>query len=462
MVLLLYYIVPGMRLKNIVLIIASLFFYAWGGTKYIALLLAVTLINWLGGMLISKYRTYSTYILTVGVAANIALLGFFKYMNFIVENINKYLGGSFTVPDIVLPIGISFYIFQGLSYFVDVYRFYQNESETDEKIRGCEVQRNPLKLLLYISLFPQLIAGPIVRYKDVCTQISDREHKLEYFANGMERFTVGLAKKVIIADTVGFVADEIFSLPNGQMATDIAWIGAICYTLQIYFDFMGYSDMAIGLAKLFGFDFQENFNYPYISKSISEFWRRWHISLSSWFRDYVYIPLGGSRTGNTYINLFIVFLLTGVWHGAKWSFVVWGLWHGIFIILEKWISGLKWKANIPAFIRWFYTMGVVTLGWVFFRANSLLEALEYFKRMVGRGYFYFQPFGWRYYLNNKVIFVLILAILLSLLPVKKWKEKLQCYQVGEIMLKLGSVLLLFVSLLVIVNNSYSPFIYFRF
>ena len=220
--------------------------------------------------------------------------------------------------------------------------------------------------------------------------------------------------------------------------------------------------MAIGLAQLFGFNFRENFNYPYVSKSITEFWRRWHISLSSWFRDYVYIPLGGSRKGNIYINLFIVFLLTGIWHGAKWSFIAWGLWHGFFIILEKWLSKQKWNVMIPGVLRWLYTMGVVVLGWIFFRANSLLEALEYFKRMVGRGYFYFQPFGWRYYLNNKVIFVLVIAILLSVLPVKSWVERLRRYSGGEIVLKVLSVLLLITSLLVIVNSSYSPFIYFRF
>ena len=461
-VLFLYYIVPDIKHKNLVLILASLFFYAWGGSEYVLLLIGVVLINYFGGILIYKFSAWRSYILALGVLANVGILGYFKYAGFIVDNINKILNKAFILPNIVLPIGISFYVFQGLSYLIDVYRYYHGTNEFNDKLKGCEVQKNPLKLLLYISLFPQLIAGPIVRYKDISTQISKRKFSLEEIAGGIERFVVGLAKKVIIADNVGLVADNIFSLPGGQLATDIAWIGALCYSLQIYFDFMGYSDMAIGLAEMFGFRFQENFNYPYISKSISEFWRRWHISLSSWFRDYVYIPLGGSRKGNVYIHLLIVFFLTGVWHGAQWSFIAWGLWHGIFIIFEKWIQKKNIKFSVPVFIKWMYTTLIVILGWVLFRAHSFLDGLYYWKRMIGRGYFYFQPFGWRYYLNNKVIFIITIAILLSVFPVKKWIDELQNKKMGQVIIKIGSAVLLIICIVTIINSSYSPFIYFRF
>lgn len=461
-VLFLYYIVPDIKHKNLVLILASLFFYAWGGSEYVLLLIGVVLINYFGGILIYKFSAWRSYILALGVLANVGILGYFKYAGFIVDNINKILNKAFILPNIVLPIGISFYVFQGLSYLIDVYRYYHGTNEFNDKLKGCEVQKNPLKLLLYISLFPQLIAGPIVRYKDISTQISKRKFSLEEIAGGIERFVVGLAKKVIIADNVGLVADNIFSLPGGQLATDIAWIGALCYSLQIYFDFMGYSDMAIGLAEMFGFKFQENFNYPYISKSISEFWRRWHISLSSWFRDYVYIPLGGSRKGNVYIHLLIVFFLTGVWHGAQWSFIAWGLWHGIFIIFEKWIQKKNIKFSVPVFIKWVYTTFIVILGWVLFRAHSFLDGLYYWKRMIGRGYFYFQPFGWRYYLNNKVIFIITIAILLSVFPMKKWIDELQNKKMGQVIIKIGSAVLLIICIVTIINSSYSPFIYFRF
>lgn len=472
--LILYYAIPKMRGKNIVLMLASLLFYAWGGYRYLPILLSVVAVNYIGGVLINKINTkkfnssekkyrLKQLVLFISIVLNLAILGYFKYFDFFIININRILKTEFELQHIVLPIGISFFTFQGMSYVIDVYRGTNFQKEDNEKLRGCEVQKNPFKLLLYISFFPQLIAGPIVRYKDVMGQISVREHTIDKVAQGLHRFIYGLAKKVIIADMLGLIADKIFMLEEWQTASHIAWIGAICYTLQIYFDFMGYSDMAIGLAKCFGFSFLENFNYPYISKSITEFWRRWHMSLSSWFRDYVYIPLGGNRKGNVYINLLIVFVLTGLWHGAQWSFVAWGLWHGIFILAERWGKmHLNFLNKIPDFIKWMYTMGIVTIGWVLFRAHSLKDGLVYIKAMFGLNAFEFQPFGIRYYLNNRVLTVFIIAMILSLVPAKAIRKKIQDSKGIEVFFKVWSIILLVVCLIVMANSSYSPFIYFRF
>ena len=470
--LILYYLIPQMAGKNILLILASLLFYAWGGYQYIPILLSVVFINYIGGTLINKIiennfirrkELFEKIILFFCIVLNLLILGYFKYFDFFVLNINRIWGTDVELRYIILPIGISFFTFQGMSYVIDVYRGTKDQDENDEKTRGCKVQKNPFKLLLYISFFPQLIAGPIVRYRDVMEQISVREHTIANVSDGLQRFIYGLTKKVIIADTLGLVVDKIFMLENWEMASHIAWLGAICYTLQIYFDFMGYSDMAIGLAKCFGFSFLENFNYPYGSKSITEFWRRWHISLSSWFRDYVYIPLGGNRKGNVYINLLIVFILTGLWHGAQWSFVAWGLWHGIFILVEKYCKKhFSFMSKIPCFIRWVYTMSVVTIGWVFFRAHSMKDGLIYIKAMFGLNKLEFQPFGIRYYLNNRVFTVLVIAIIMSLIPFNLIRKKLQKYRNIEMFFKACSIILLVVCFIVMVNSSYSPFIYFRF
>ena len=326
-----YYLVPKPA-KNMFLLICSLFFYAWGEPVYVLIMLASIAYNYLFGMFIANTKRDKLWMI-ISVVVNLLVLGVFKYSGFFIENIDKVIPNLLHVPDIALPIGISFYTFQGMSYCIDVYR--------DKEM----VQKNPVNLALYIAMFPQLIAGPIVRYSDIRTELTGRSHNAEMFSEGAGRFIIGLSKKAILANTLGAVATNIMSEDLQTMGAGVAWIGAIFYTLQIYFDFSGYSDMAIGLGKIFGFHFSENFNYPYISKSIREFWRRWHISLSSWFRDYLYIPLGGSRRGNVYLHLLIVFLATGIWHGAAWGFVLWGLWHGFFIIAERMVANHKNNGN---------------------------------------------------------------------------------------------------------------------
>ena len=314
----------GNRPANAWLLLGSLFFYAWGEPIYVFLMLASITLNWLSGLVLVKVPFKKTVVF-VSVALNLALLGYFKYAGMLVSTVNALMHREFTVPEISLPIGISFFTFQALSYVIDVYR------------GEAEVQKNWFKLALYVSFFPQLIAGPIVKYKDVNDQIDNRTISLTQTAAGIRRFIYGFSKKVLIANVMGLCADTLYGMNIGEMTGLMVWIASISYTLQIYFDFSGYSDMAIGLGKMFGFEFKENFNYPYRSHSIREFWRRWHISLSSWFPDYVYIPLGGNRKGQvrTYINLFIVFFLTGIWHGASWTFVFWGIYHGIFCIIER-------------------------------------------------------------------------------------------------------------------------------
>lgn len=380
---------------------------------------------------------------------------YYKYAVFLITNLNEFFRTGFNIPNIVLPIGISFFTFQSMSYVIDVYR------------REIPAQKNPLSLALYVSLFPQLIAGPIVRYVDIRTQITDRRVDLELFASGVQRFIIGLAKKVLIANVLGETADKIFALQYGQISVSSAWLGAVCYTMQIYFDFSGYSDMAIGLGRMFGFEFLENFNLPYISKSITEFWRRWHISLSTWFRDYVYIPLGGNRKGNVYLHLFIVFVLTGLWHGAAWNFLFWGLWHGMFLIIERPFKIRKININAPVFLKWGYTMLVVILGWVLFRAESLTRAYQYALTMFGIVEYGFIPFDTTYYLDHRTLAVLFAAVVVS----SSMPERLR----GALAQKFGAennlcliakntamIALLAVSVIFIVNSSYNPFIYFRF
>ena len=322
--------------RNTVLLMASLFFYAWGEPRYLLIMLFTITINYCGAMLIDTYRSRAKLILCLSILANLGILVYFKYTNFIFENINALFRGNLEFIHVIMPIGISFYTFQAMSYLVDVYR------------KDCSVQKNFYDLMLYIVLFPQMIAGPIVKYHDVEQQIKSRETTLEDFSAGLRRFIVGLAKKVLIANSMGAVVERIFTSDTATFSTPIAWLGAVAYTFQLYYDFSGYSDMAIGLGRMFGFRFLENFNYPYISSSITEFWRRWHISLSTWFKEYLYIPLGGNRCGNvrTYFNLFVVFVATGVWHGASWNFVLWGLWHGFFIILERFFSWHKKECGV--------------------------------------------------------------------------------------------------------------------
>ena len=380
--LLLYYgvgvaLTKNVTVKNCILLLASLVFYAWGEPVYIVLMLLSILFNFAAGRVIdsalSDGRTgLAKFQFIADVVYNLAVLGFFKYADFVVDNINGLFGAHIPPLELPLPIGISFYTFQILSYIIDLYT---------GKIR---VQKNLVSFALYISLFPQLIAGPIVKYKEIEEQLVGRKESLVKYSRGMARFVVGLAKKLLLANTLGAVYSGIQAMDVGSLSALTAWTGIACYTLQIYFDFSGYSDMAIGLGSMFGFRFNENFNYPYIATSITDFWRRWHISLSSWFRDYVYIPLGGNRrkTPRVIFNLMVVWLLTGLWHGAAWNFVLWGMFYGVLLIFEKYVLG-DLLPRIPTPVRWLTTMVLVMCGWVLFSAPDLTGALLYFKAMFG-------------------------------------------------------------------------------
>jgi alginate O-acetyltransferase complex protein AlgI len=451
------------ELRNIFLLIASLLFYAWGEPLYVFLMIVSILMNYAFGMIIENYRKERMVCkstLIIGVVANIGLLGFFKYANFFVSNLNG-LANMFGMKGIThwtpipLPIGISFFTFQALSYVIDVYR------------RETEVQKSPLDLGLYVALFPQLIAGPIVRYHDIAKEIYSRQASIDEAAAGIKRFIIGFGKKIIIANTLGQVADNIFSIPQGNLNIGVAWLGIICYTLQIYYDFSGYSDMAIGLGKLFGFTFLENFNYPYISKSIKEFWTRWHISLSTWFRDYLYIPLGGSRCSpvRTYMNQIIVFLLSGLWHGASWNFVIWGAYHGLFLTIERAGFG-KVLDRIWKPLRHTYAILVVVIGWVFFRSENLSYSLSYIKAMFGLFNYTTNEYYLAQYLNNKVLLILLLGIVLST-PIfgvldrsfKNLRESNNAFNYVEYSI----IFIVFIlSLMSLASSTYNPFIYFRF
>lgn len=446
-----YFIVKE-KYRNIILLIFSLIFYSWGEPKYIILMLISILINYIFGIVLDKSKSNKKFILILSILFNLGLLIYFKYFNFILDNINNIVGRN-VIPnkDILLPIGISFYTFQIMSYIIDLYR------------GEIKVQKNLLNLALYISFFPQLIAGPIVKYKDIDKQLQKRIITINKFSDGIKRFIYGLSKKVILANSLAYIADTIFNSNIELINMPIAWLGAICYTLQIYFDFSGYSDMAIGLGKMFGFEFMENFNLPYISQSITEFWRRWHISLSTWFKEYLYIPLGGNRKGKirTYINLAIVFLATGIWHGAEWNFVVWGLFNGFFLIIEKVKLKELLDKNKFKFINHIYSLLVITFGWVLFRADTLKIAMQYIKIMIIPQN-KLTNFDISLILNFRNILIIIIAILLSgilqtifnKLKIKKFYKK----YLEPVYL----FLLMFVCIMMLVSNTYNPFIYFRF
>lgn len=451
-----YYLMPG-RGKNIFLLLCSLFFYAWGEPVYVFVMLASIICNYAFGMALYRFRNRRKLWLMAAVAVNLGILCVFKYTGFIVENAGRIFPGLLKIPEIALPIGISFYTFQGLSYCIDVYR--------NEEI----VQKNPFNLALYISMFPQLIAGPIVRYGDVKDALAKRKHSPELFAGGVERFIIGLSKKAILANPMGALAQQIMGSDTGYMGASVAWLGAVAYTLQIYFDFSGYSDMAIGLGKIFGFQFPENFNYPYISGSVREFWRRWHISLSTWFKDYLYIPMGGSRKGNVYLHLFIVFLATGLWHGAAWGFVLWGLWHGMFCILER-VAGNLHKdkgyggKNAIYYVRnvfsHVYTLLVVITGWVLFNLVSVRGALSYVKVMFGITRNSFTAYSPSYYMDGRTT-VLMAVSVLACLP---WKAILRLKESTGLLIVKRLILLILLALcfVFIITSTYNPFIYFRF
>ena len=444
-----YYISPGRKFKNFLLLLASLLFYAWGEPKFVIIMLASIIFNYFIGLLLWKFsnnKKISLGTLIIGIVYNLGILFRYKYLMFVLSNVNNIFKSHIPIPNIILPIGISFFTFQILSYIIDVYRGKVN------------VQKNVFNLGLYISFFPQLIAGPIVRYETIQNQIMNRKEDFLLFFDGIERFVVGLGKKVIIANTMASIADYVF---NQTMTLDISlatvWIGAIAYTLQIYYDFSGYSDMAIGLGKMFGFKFEENFNFPYISKSITEFWRRWHISLGTWFRDYVYIPLGGSRVNKKRLvfNLFVVWLLTGLWHGANWTFVAWGLLYFILLTLEKVFDIQNKKVN--HIFRHIYTMLFVILGWVIFRSDSLTYAFSYMDRMFTFTNFVDLKFA-ELLLEN--IIILIIAVVLSLNIIKF--DKLKRKKIFTTFYYISLVLVFIISISYIVKGVYNPFIYFNF
>ena len=453
----LLYLPLAQRGRNAWLLLASLIFYAWGGVSYTVVLLASIGINYVCGRALERNR--SPWLLTLGVGLNLAILIVFKYAGFFTESVNELLRWQsippFELPRIALPLGISFYTFQAISYLVDVYR------------GTTPGQRSLPRLALFISLFPQLIAGPIVRYHVIAEQLKQRTVGWADLAIGLRRFLIGLAKKVLLANNFALLADEIFDLDPTTMSATTAWAGAILYALQIFFDFSGYSDMAIGLGRLFGFRIPENFNYPYISRSIREFWRRWHITLSEWFRDYLYIPLGGNRGGRwaTYRNLLIVFVLTGLWHGAAWHFLVWGLWHGLFMVLER----QGWFPRLPGILAHGYALLVILLGWVLFNADDITHAGGYLAALFGGNA---EPvaFDWTFYWDRKLTLATVVGLLACTPVFERGGARLERWAAvarwraegwGSVQL-LGLVLLFLLCTLELVTHSFNPFIYFCF
>lgn len=451
---LIYYISPK-RLRNLVLLIASLIFYAWGEPLYILLMIFTTVFDYTCGLLIEKYRGkkgISKGIFIVSIIVNLGMLGFFKYYGFIVNNINVIFNLSLNSHNLPLPLGISFYTFQTMSYVIDVY------------LGKVPVQKNIISFGTYVTMFPQLVAGPIVRYSDVLNEIDNRNESIYLFGEGAELFIIGLAKKVLLANNIGALWKTVKATPIDKLSTFSAWLGIIAFTFQIYFDFSGYSDMALGLGKMFGFNFIENFNYPYISKSVTEFWRRWHISLGSWFREYVYIPLGGNREGRLkqYRNLFIVWFLTGLWHGASWNFVLWGLYFGVLVTLEK-IFLLKWLDKKPKFIGHIYTLIIVIVGWVIFEFQDVSQITLFIKTMFGFGGNPVYDSNSIYYLYTNALLFILLGICSTPL-IKNMVSKIEMKQKTgfSIAMPVIYMFIMFVCTAYLVNESYNPFLYFRF
>lgn len=452
-VLLLYFISPK-RIKNLILLISSLFFYWWGEPKYVLLMVLTILLGYGHGIFIDKFRgkTASKIFLVSSVSTSIMLLGFFKYADFFIKNTNAVLGSSFPLLKLALPIGISFYTFQTLSYTIDVYR------------GNARVQKNLINLATYVALFPQLIAGPIVRYTTVEEELNHRTHSFEKFAYGANRFVIGLAKKVLIANALGELC-EIFR-DSSEKSVLFFWVYAIAFSLHIYFDFSGYSDMAIGLGRIFGFHFLENFNYPYISKSITEFWHRWHMSLSTWFRDYVYIPLGGNRVKKSrwLFNIIVVWILTGFWHGAEWNFIAWGLFFAFFLILEKlWVG--KYLAKVPSALSRVYVLLLVAVSFMIFNANGMKEAISDIAAMFGTQGYPLITTETLYYLRSYAV-VIVLAVIGSTPLIKNAVQRLQQYPAVRRITNIAEPAVMVVLLLTItaylVDGSFNPFLYFRF
>ena len=442
-----YYIVPN-KWKNMILLAASLIFYFWGEPKYVLVMIASIASTYIFGILMDKYKKHSKLFLTLSICVATGILVYFKYMNFLIQNINLWLTNKIDFIYVVLPIGISFYTFQLISYTIDVYR------------GQAKVQKNIFKLAMYISLFPQLIAGPIVRYTTIEKEIENREYSFEKFALGVRRFVIGLGKKVLIANVLGELTN-IFLTTNDSSVL-FYWMYAISNMLQIYFDFSGYSDMAIGLGKMFGFEFLENFNYPYIATTITDFWRRWHISLSSWFRDYIYIPLGGNRVSKIkwLRNILIVWLLTGLWHGAAWNFILWGLYFGILLILEK-VFLSKYLEKIPKLLSRIYVLLIVMISFIIFSGESMTQIMQNIGGLIGVGN---QPLISQeslYYFKSYFV-VLIVAIIGATPILKNIAKKEKIHKIINVLEPLYLLVIFVICTSYIIDGSFNPFLYFRF
>lgn len=454
LILVFYFVCKDRIYRNLVLLVFSLVFYAWGEPKYILLMLAVSFVAYIGGLLMQRFDTEEglrkkklVFIITVVlITANLFV---FKYLNFAVDNINTIFSTSLVIQKIALPIGISFYTFQILSYIIDLYR------------HEIKVQRNYFYLTLYVAFFPQLIAGPIVRYQTVEEEINQRHETLDDIVYGVRRFIIGLSKKVILANNIGLIATTIYAGDAEIYGSVFYWFAAVAYALQIYFDFSGYSDMAIGLGRIFGFHFLENFRYPYVATSITDFWRRWHISLSTWFRDYIYIPLGGNRCSKArwIFNLCVVWALTGFWHGAEWNFVLWGVYYAVILLVEKLFLG-KYLQRLPKIIQWLYAFFLVIIGWVLFNSASLSQVFGSLSIMFG-----FKPFDLIAILgsDSNIIFSLI-YIPLGIICMLPWKEKIKIPSnaVTTVLMNTTCTVLLLICVMFILSSTYNPFIYFRF
>lgn len=456
-VLAVYYFI-GNKFRNYWLLFVSIFFYGWNQPKFLWIIFYSIILNYLGGLFIAKVecKKKKKIIMIVTIILNLLCLFYFKYFNLLILTIERLTHSTLSFTEVVLPIGISFFTFQSMSYVLDVY------------MNKVSVQKNVLKLALYVVLFPQLVAGPIVRYTEVAEEIDQRETNFDNLLYGIKRFIIGLAKKTIVANTLAVSVDAIFALPPNENSVLSAWLGIICYTLQIYFDFSGYSDMAIGLGRMFGFHFAENFNYPYIARSIGEYWRRWHISLSTWFRDYVYIPLGGNRK-HVYINLIIVFALTGIWHGAAYQYIVWGIYNACFMVIERYVQTHRKRPPADTLynriLQHIYALFSIMIGLVYFRASGLTYGTKYLGSMFGLLKNTTPRFDVRWYLDRYTVLILIVAILWSTSFFQKLWDKVSHRWSTNIKIAVTNtgLLILFVySLSCIVMSTYNPFIYFQF
>lgn len=437
--------------QNIILILSSLAFFGWTNFDHIKVLLVIILLNYMIGL------TKKRRLLVVGVILNIVILIYYKYMGMILSGLQGFFkSANPDILQILAPVGISFIIFHAISYLMDLYQ------------GNAEPSRSFINFALYISFFPKLIQGPIVKYKDMRRELEERTITIEKVSYGIERFIIGLAKKVLIADILAKTVGTIYGMLPSGMDVGTAWIGTILFTLQIYFDFSGYSDMAIGLAKIFGFDFAENFNFPYRSKSISEFWRRWHISLGAWFREYLYFPLGGNRRGNVYLNLFIVFMVTGIWHGAAMIYLLWGAAHGICVVVERYLQKTNFYKKIPSVLKWAVTMFIVNIGWICFKVGTVEEFWQYLKYMFGLGgNISGVSYTYQYFLSVRTVSIIIVAVLgILILGNEKIKKTLQAYMEQSVMINVIKYVALLVLLIIcycaIVSSTYSPFLYFQY